>query len=102
MDDLFGVRHDGTETQADFFGGRLWVETDQDRAFSFRRYAELFATVDCKLVDGYALAEKVWKHPERFNALAKQAAGFRATKAAATSSAAASPLSRRSSPASTT
>ncbi|HVC96406.1 MAG TPA: beta-galactosidase trimerization domain-containing protein [Pirellulales bacterium] len=57
LDDLFGVRHDGTETKADFFGGRLWVETDQDAAFSYRRYSELFATVDCKLVDGYAQAE---------------------------------------------
>jgi hypothetical protein len=58
LDDLFGVRHDGSETRGDFFGGRLWVETDQDRGFSFRRYAELFATVDCKLVEGYAQAEK--------------------------------------------
>ncbi len=57
LDQLFGVRHDGGETRADFFGGRLWVETDQDRGFSYRRYAELFATLDCKLVDGYAKAE---------------------------------------------
>jgi hypothetical protein len=58
LDDLFGVHHDGSETRDDFFGGRLWVETDQDHGYNFRRYAELFATVDCKLVDGYAQAEK--------------------------------------------
>jgi hypothetical protein len=58
LDELFGVEHDGTETRADFFGGRLWVETDQDRGYGYRRYAELFATVDCKLVGGYAQAEK--------------------------------------------
>ena len=57
LDDLFGVRHDGTETRGDFFGGRLWVETDQDRGYGYARYADLFATVDCKLVDGYAQAE---------------------------------------------
>jgi hypothetical protein len=58
LDDLFGVRHDGSESKSDFFGGRLWVETDQDRGFGYRRYADLFATVNCKLVDGYGRAEK--------------------------------------------
>jgi hypothetical protein len=58
LDDLFGVHHDGSETKNDFFGGRLWVETDQDRGFGYRRYADLFATVACKLVEGYARAEK--------------------------------------------
>jgi hypothetical protein len=57
LDDLFGVEHDGTETRSDFFGGRLWVETDQDRAYGYQRYAELFSTIDCKLADGYAQAE---------------------------------------------
>ncbi len=58
LDALFGVKHDGSETRGDFFGGKLWVETDQDRGFNYRRYSELFATVDCELVDGYARAEK--------------------------------------------
>lgn len=58
LDELFGVKHDGAEIRGDFFGGRLWVETDQDRAYSYRRYAELFATVNCKLIDGYAQSEK--------------------------------------------
>lgn len=58
LDELFGVEHDGSETKGDFFGKRLWVETDQDRGFGYSRYAELFATVDCQLVEGYAQAER--------------------------------------------
>ena len=58
LDELFGVKHDGSETKKDFFGGRLWVETDQDRGFSYEKYADLFATVRCKLHEGYAVAEK--------------------------------------------
>ena len=49
LDDLFGVRHDGSETREDFFGGRLWVETDQEKGFGFRRYRELFDTASPKL-----------------------------------------------------
>jgi len=58
LDELFGVTHDGSETARDFFGDRLWVETDQDAGFSYRHYRDLFATIDCKLEDGYAVAEK--------------------------------------------
>jgi len=57
LDELFGVQHSGQETKADFFGRRLWVETDQDKAYSYRRYADLFATIDNELVEGYAVAE---------------------------------------------
>lgn len=58
LDELFGLRHDGSETSRDLFGERLWVETDQDAGFSYRRYRDLFATVDCRLEAGYAVAEK--------------------------------------------
>ncbi len=58
LDELFGVGHDGTETARDFFGPRLWVETDQDRGFSYRKYRDLFATIDCELEGGFAKAEK--------------------------------------------
>jgi len=58
LDDLFAITHDGTETKRDFFGPRLWVETDQDRGYSYKRYRDLFATVQCTLKDGFALAEK--------------------------------------------
>ncbi len=58
LDHLFGVFHDGSETGRDFFGDRLWVETDQDAGFYYRRYRDLFATIDCKLEHGYAVAER--------------------------------------------
>jgi hypothetical protein len=58
LDGLFGVEHDGRETRADFFGGRLWVETDQDAGFGFRRYRDLFATVKPRLHEGFAVAER--------------------------------------------
>jgi len=54
----FDVVHDGTETKADFFGGKLWVETDQDKGFSYKTYRQLFDTVACHLRDGYAIAER--------------------------------------------
>ena len=57
LDDLFGVSHDGTERQADLFGARLWVETDQDKGYSYKSHRERLATVPCTLEDGYARAE---------------------------------------------
>jgi len=61
LDALFGVAHDGSETKKDFFGGKLWVETDQDAGYGYKRYADLFKTVACKLEDGYAVAERKLK-----------------------------------------
>jgi len=58
LDDLFGVKHDGTETARDFFADRLWVETDQDAGYSYKKYRDLFATLDCRLEDGFAVAER--------------------------------------------
>lgn len=58
LDGLFGVRHDGTETRADFFGGRLWVETDQEKGYGYHRYRELFATAQPRLHQGFAVAER--------------------------------------------
>jgi Beta-galactosidase trimerisation domain len=58
LDDLFGVKHDGGETRADFFGGRLWVETDQDAGYFYQQYRELFDTVEPRIEQGYAVAER--------------------------------------------
>lgn len=58
LDDLFGVAHDGTETRADFFAGRLWVETDQEKGYGYHRYRELFATAQPRLQQGFAVAER--------------------------------------------
>lgn len=57
LDELFGVSHDGSLTKADFFGGKLWVETNQDAAYGYQRYRRLFETTTCKLEDGFAVAE---------------------------------------------
>ena len=61
LDDLFGVRHDGTEKRKDFFGGRLWVETNQDAAYYYKEYRKLFDTVKCRLENGFAVAERKLK-----------------------------------------
>jgi hypothetical protein len=57
LDDLFGVTHDGNIRKRDCFGGSLWVETNQDAAYSYTRYRQLFDTVACRLRDGFAVAE---------------------------------------------
>jgi hypothetical protein len=59
LDELFGVRHDGEETREDFFGGGLWVETDQEKGYRYERYRQLFDTVTSRLDrSGFAVAEK--------------------------------------------
>lgn len=58
LDELFGVKHDGSETARDFFGDRLWVETDQDAGYGYKRFRDLFATIKCELHGGFAVAEK--------------------------------------------
>jgi hypothetical protein len=64
LDDLFGVKHDGRETRADFFGGKLWVETDQDQAYSASTWRALLATHPGGAVrEGFAVAERKLKGP---------------------------------------
>jgi len=58
LDDLFGVKHDGGEKRGDFFGGKLWVETDQDAGYETPTWAQLLGTGTGKLRDGYAVAER--------------------------------------------
>ncbi|AGA29612.1 beta-galactosidase trimerization domain-containing protein [Singulisphaera acidiphila] len=58
LDDLFGVAHDGGLTKRDLFGGALWVETNQDAGYDFKRYRTLFETVNCRLEGGFAVAER--------------------------------------------
>ncbi|HEX3557092.1 MAG TPA: beta-galactosidase trimerization domain-containing protein [Thermoanaerobaculia bacterium] len=60
LDALFGVAvaHHGRETRADLFAGKLWVETDQDAGYGFKRYRDLFATLNPRLEQGYAVAER--------------------------------------------
>ncbi len=58
LDDLFGVKHDGALTKADFFGGKLWVEANQDAGFNYAGFRELFDTTTCPMRGGYAVAER--------------------------------------------
>jgi hypothetical protein len=57
LDDLFGVAHDGSLRKRDFFDGSLWVETNQDVAYSFTRYRQLLETTHCALREDFAVAE---------------------------------------------
>lgn len=58
LDDLFGVAHGGDLTRDDFFGGRLWVETNQEAGYGYARFRKLFETVSCPLDAGFAVAER--------------------------------------------
>lgn len=58
LDGLFRIERTGNLSKADFFAGRLWVETDQDAGYSYKRYRELFDTLHPRLHQGYAVAEK--------------------------------------------
>ncbi len=58
LDDLFGVEHPGTLRAKDFFGDRLWVESDQDRGYGARSYEELLGTVSSPQRDGFAVPER--------------------------------------------
>ncbi|MBI2300414.1 MAG: beta-galactosidase trimerization domain-containing protein, partial [Armatimonadetes bacterium] len=57
LDELFGVRHDGTETKADWFSGKLWVEADQDAGYAPASWRALLDTLSCPQQDGFAVAE---------------------------------------------
>jgi len=58
LDDLFGIDHNPAATRSDFFSGKLWVETDQDKGYSHQNWRELFDTLDCRLENGFAVGEK--------------------------------------------
>jgi hypothetical protein len=57
LDGLFGVAHNGFLSKRDFFDGSLWVETNQDAGFSYKKYRTLLETTRCQLKDGFAIAE---------------------------------------------
>jgi hypothetical protein len=51
------VAHNGFLSKRDFFDGSLWVETNQDAGFSYKKYRTLLETTRCQLKDGFAIAE---------------------------------------------
>jgi hypothetical protein len=57
LDDFFGVVHNGSLSKRDFFSGTLWVETNQDAGYGFKKYRELLDTTACRLRDSFAIAE---------------------------------------------
>ena len=65
LDDVFGVRHDGSETKRDFFSDRFWVETDQDKGYKAKRWREFLLTLGSRLRDGFHVAERKLEGPVR-------------------------------------
>ena len=51
LDDVFGVKHDPGLRPADLFGGRLWVETDQDANYGYDTYDQLLTKNNTCLKD---------------------------------------------------
>ncbi len=63
LDDLFGVKHTGDETNADFFGPQLWVETNQDKGYGKTRWRELLETSRAQRRGGFGIANNRLKGP---------------------------------------
>ena len=57
VNDLFATKRTGNEKNTDIFAQKLWVETHQDKGFSYKKYTQLFATLSPKLEGDYAIAE---------------------------------------------
>ena len=51
LDELFGAKHDPEMRAADVFGGKLWVEVDQDANFSWKSYEEFLSNQNTALKD---------------------------------------------------
>ena len=59
LDELFGVRHEGTERRDDFFSGKLVGRDGSGRGLLVAvTWRERFATLDCRLEGGFAVAER--------------------------------------------
>ena len=58
LDEMFGVKHAPSLKAADLFGGKLWVETDQDENFNYKSYAALLTNKNTCVKDasGFNLA----------------------------------------------
>ncbi|MEE8105567.1 MAG: beta-galactosidase trimerization domain-containing protein [Planctomycetota bacterium] len=57
LDRLFGRASDGKESRARFFSSRLWVETDQDKAYGAKKLRTLFESLPTRKKHGYAVAD---------------------------------------------
>ncbi|QVL29929.1 beta-galactosidase trimerization domain-containing protein [Telmatocola sphagniphila] len=63
LDDLFGVNHPGNLTARDLFGGKLWVEVDQDANFSWKTYQEFLTNQNHCLRDSSGFNKAVRSLP---------------------------------------
>ena len=61
VNDLFATKRTGDEVNTDIFAQKLWVETNQDKGFSYKKYAQLMSTLSPKLEGDFAIAENKLK-----------------------------------------
>jgi hypothetical protein len=52
LDDMFGVKHNPGLRPTDLFGGRLWVETDQEANYGYEVYEQLLTKNNTCIKDG--------------------------------------------------
>jgi len=88
LDDLFGVAHDGSEGRRDFFGEKWWVEADQERGYSAKRWSELFGVrrrvPERRLAGPYRKGTAVYLNlsPQRYLMLREEGTASRRHRAA--------------------
>ena len=61
LDDMFGVKHSPSLRPADLFGGRLWVETDQDANYGYKVYEQLLTNGNTCIKDASGFNKAVRK-----------------------------------------
>ena len=70
LDDMFGVAHKPDLRASDVFGGKLWVEVDQDANYSWKTYSEFLTNQNTCIRDasGFdkAVRETGVNHVQRF------------------------------------
>ena len=65
LDALFGVRHDPALSARDLFGGKLWVEVDQDARYSWTTFDEFLTKDNAAPVDAGGFHRAVRDLPVR-------------------------------------
>jgi hypothetical protein len=63
LDAMFGVRQDAALRKADVFGGKLWVEVDQDANYSWKSYEEFLTKGNTCVLDASGFHKAVRARP---------------------------------------
>jgi hypothetical protein len=63
LDEMFAVKHDPAMRAADVFGGKLWVEVDQDANYSWKTYEEFLTNKNTCLKDASGFDKAVRSMP---------------------------------------